>query len=296
MHVRAIEKEVEHDPKTGQFTSANGYVGTMKSSSGKKYGIKTEKKKGVHISQFSGEPKKTMHTLYHVHDDEGNHIGHVAKYQTARYSHERRAVAHDGTKLGGSKVAHGNDTLDRERLHSLLRAVTDHHESKSKEKSITLGGLFTPIEKDITLGDLLAALATEAPGEDEVEVAKLTNGSIENMLGAIRGPVIMGSGCSNPPPYLPNGERDYNTPMDAAPSGVEGAKHYCSVAATFTNYAYVNCSDERRMWKVPYELLGDGTVKCGTPEEVVSVYKPVSAVTEGDDLDEGGGAAKSVVL
>ncbi len=287
-----------HDPSTGQFTAGNGYSGTIKSSSGTKYGIKVARKKEAHVDRFSGEPVKTMHENYHLHDDQGNHIGHVSKHQTAKYSHERHAYAHDGTHLGSSNVAHGNKDLDTSRLKGLLQRVTDHHEKtkaastgkkpsplagKSLRDQVQIGHDMEhgPWDKALTIGDIMK-------GDDPAPGDALTDfpGSYEEMLQRIRGPVCAGSGCSDPPTYSETGSSNY------APSPVGGdAPHYLSVVATFPEHAYVRCNDEALTWKVPYTIDESGAITTGAPEEAVAVFKPTGLADDEDDLADETDAA-----
>jgi hypothetical protein len=106
-------------------------------------------------------------------------------------------------------------------------------------------------------------------------------GSYEDHQKHITPFVIEASGCEN----APEAESSDGS-MAAAPAKADGSyPHYCSVIATFPDYALVECMDEDKVWKVPYDRDGDA-VTCGEPEEMKDVFVPVGADDEEDD-DEG---------
>jgi hypothetical protein len=95
-------------------------------------------------------------------------------------------------------------------------------------------------------------------------------GSLEEQTRDLAPHVIAASGCENPPPA--------ESANGYAPT-VEPGQHFCQVIATFPDYALVECMDEDKVWKVPYERDGD-EVTCGQPVEMDNVFVPA-----GDDDD-----------
>jgi hypothetical protein len=122
----------------------------------------------------------------------------------------------------------------------------------------------------------------EAPAPSH-EVHDFPN-SYEALLRAIKGPACEGSGCSNKPTYTEAGDVDYKLTEGEIP-------HYLDVVATFPDHAFVRCSSENKVWKVPYDVDDSGTISTGTPEEQVAVFKPLDEAGEDDDVAEGGGAS-----
>jgi len=118
----------------------------------------------------------------------------------------------------------------------------------------------------------LGALVKRAPHRLRKSVAA---GSYEDHQKHITPFVIEGSGCENPP----TADGAYDSPS------VEPGQHFCTVIATFPDYALVECMDEDKVWKVPYDRMGDA-VTCGEPEEMEDVFVPVGVDEEEDD-EEG---------
>jgi hypothetical protein len=96
-------------------------------------------------------------------------------------------------------------------------------------------------------------------------------GSYDEQIKAVAPHVVEASGCENPP--------------SADPSSQEPGTHFCTVIATFPDYALVECMDEDKVWKVPYERDGDD-VTCGQPEEMDEVFVPAGDDDEDDESPE----------
>jgi hypothetical protein len=99
----------------------------------------------------------------------------------------------------------------------------------------------------------------------------LAEGSYDEHMKTIAPAVIAGSGCEHPP-HAASGEL------------VEPGSHWCSVIATFPDYALVECTDEDTVWKVPYTRDGDD-VTVGEPEEMHEVFVPAGEDDEPEDDD-----------
>lgn len=101
-------------------------------------------------------------------------------------------------------------------------------------------------------------------------------GSFEHMMQRIRKPVFEAVPCKSPQKYNDNGNVDYSSEGE----GPHEPRHYLDIIATFPDHAYVRCSDENLLWKVPYEIDADGEIETGEPE---AASITLAAQSERDD-------------
>jgi hypothetical protein len=209
----------------------------------------------------------------------------------------------DPAKVGPTKIVSVSMPSMGEDRHFVsrkdaIKAIHDHLEPEKddvqKEKANGAGQQPTEKAKKMTVADLfnssgprtVADLLKSAPMEMAPSSAVRGDfiGSYEDTLRRIRGPICLGSGCDNKPKYDDAGNRIYG---DEGESSDRKYPHYLDVVATFPEHAYVRCSDEDRLWKVPYEFDGD-EVTTGEPEIVVAQFVPIEDAT-GEVTDGLGG-------
>jgi hypothetical protein len=271
--------KTEHDAKTGQFTSGSGKTYSVGEKKTARDGGTVESRQAVHdgdkhigtINHHGGNlhsvalpPKRDVLGTHHAFVPAKPHGKKNDRYFA---SHERALHGlthyHEHGKVGDFSSAAG-----------AKRTLTSV--KSAKEKSMTIGDIFKDDSHPRSIADLFKGdgVVSPAPGGNY-------SGSFEDTLKRIRGPVCMGSGCSDKPEYDDAGNRVYE-------SGSERMPHYLDVIATFPDYAIVRCSDEDKTWKVPYDFDGNA-VSTGEPEAVVAQFVPASEAgedttdLEGDD-------------
>jgi hypothetical protein len=98
-------------------------------------------------------------------------------------------------------------------------------------------------------------------------------GSLEELIKNIQTAVLPKTPCDCKPEYDANGQRIYKERAEGDPY-----PHYQTVVATYPTCAYVRCSDEDKVWKMPISVNEKtGEFGVGKAEEMVQQFVPLGS-------------------
>src|SRR5665213_3105394 len=102
---------------------------------------------------------------------------------------------------------------------------------------------------DIFKSDSPAEVAAPSGSVDAAE------GSIEDFLKRVSEAGIEACPCVAKPEFKEDGSRDYS--QDSAIQARTGTyPHYLNAQTTYPDHVFIRCSDEDKVWKIPFETEG----------------------------------------